>query len=341
MSLNLTTALPSSNSPALYLGFNQNSELFAAGTTKGFIIFNCEPFKETFKREFVRGGIGIVSMLFRCNILALVGGGRYPCFPPNKVMLWDDHQSTCIGELTFKSDVKEVRLRRDKIVVVLESQVYVYNFDKLELIHKFETIANPHGLCSLSPEDKTCVLACPSIQKGVVRVERLDSGSNKKNHFIPAHDSTVACIALTSDGSKLATASEKGTLIRVFDTETGDKLHEFRRGADRAAIFSLAFSRDAEFLCSSSDKGTIHVFSLSNKENRKSRMPVLGSVASYFSSEWSFAWFHGPECPSICAFGKENNVINVITANGSFLNLKFNPEQGGECESHDPIHFLQ
>ena len=60
----------------------------------------------------------------------------------------------------------------------------------------------------------------------------------------------------------LATTSSKGILIRIYNILDGSLLQEVRRGADRAEIYSLAFSSTAQWLTVSSDKGTVHVFSL-------------------------------------------------------------------------------
>ncbi|CAK9163673.1 unnamed protein product [Ilex paraguariensis] len=216
----------------LHLSFNQDFGCFASGTDRGFRIYNCDPFREIFRRDFSPssataggggGGIGVVQMLFRCNILALVGGGPEPQYPLNKVMIWDDHQSRCIGELSFRSEVKNVRLRRDRIIVILLQKIFVYNFADLKLLHQIETAVNPKGLCEVSHVSGSMVLVCPGLQKGQVRVEHYAS---KRTKFIMAHDSRIVCLALTNDGRLLATASSKGTLVRVFNTLDGSLLQE-------------------------------------------------------------------------------------------------------------------
>ncbi|RZS00856.1 hypothetical protein BHM03_00030642, partial [Ensete ventricosum] len=209
----------------LHLSFNQDHGCFAAGTDRGFRIYNCDPFREIFRRDFDGGGVGVVEMLFRCNILALVGGGTSPYYPPNKVMIWDDHQSRCIGELSFRSDVRAVRLRRDRIIVVLDHKIFVYNFADLKLVHQVETVPNPKGLCAVSQQQGSLVLVCPGSQKGQVRVEHYGAKATK---FITAHDSRIACFALSQDGRLIATASSKGTLIRIFSTVDGVLLQEVR-----------------------------------------------------------------------------------------------------------------
>ena len=84
----MNLAADASSNELLYVGFNQDNGCLACGTTNGFNVYNVDPFRETFRRIFSNGGIGIVEMLFRCNLLAIVGGGRNPRFPTNKVCFY-------------------------------------------------------------------------------------------------------------------------------------------------------------------------------------------------------------------------------------------------------------
>ena len=51
--------------------------------------------------------------------------------------------------------------------------------------------------------------------------------------MIHAHNNPLAAISFDSTGKLIATASDRGTVIRVFSVDTGNKLFEFRRGVKR------------------------------------------------------------------------------------------------------------
>ncbi|KAI8564412.1 hypothetical protein RHMOL_Rhmol03G0179500 [Rhododendron molle] len=358
----------------LSVSWNQDYGCFAAGTCRGFSIFNCDPFEETFRRDLKSGGFGIAEMLFRFNIFALVGCKSNSQYPPNKVIIWDDHQSRCIGEFRFRSEVRAVKLRLDRIVVVLEHKIYVYNSTNFKLLHQIETLANPRGLCCLSHNSNTFVLACPGLRRGQVRIEHFGLIMTK---FICAHESQIACLTLTMDGLLLATASTKGTLIRIFNTVDGTMLQEVRRGVDKADIYCIALSPNVQWMAVSSDKGTVHLFSLrvrvvgedsscssaaqsaamvcrssslspdalispSTTANPGSSFSFLkGLLPQYFSSEWSFAQFHLPEYTTfIVAFGSQNTVI-IVGMDGSFYRCSFDPVNGGHMLQQEYVRFLK
>ncbi|XWS42392.1 hypothetical protein CRYUN_Cryun16bG0010600 [Craigia yunnanensis] len=341
------------------LSFNQVNTCFFAATDRGFLVFNTDPYRPLLRRDFDTG-LSLLSMLFRFEVFALVGSSTATNTNINtKVLLWDDHASRFGGELSFRSSIRSIRLRRDTIIVTLLHKIYVHNLPGLKLLHQLETTSNPKGLCEVSQLSGPMVLVCPGLQKGTVRVENYGS---KRTTFINAHSSNITCLALTHDGRFLATASSKGTLIRVFNTLDGTLIQEVRRGADRAEIYSLAFSSTAQWLAVSSDKGTVHVFSLKvdsvvlgdDRSSSASESPLSnqsafsplsilkGVLPKYFSSEWSVAQFWLPEGSRyIVSFGQQKNRVMIIGMDGSFRRCQFDPVNGGQMTQLEEYNFLK
>lgn len=242
----------------LFASFNQDGSCFAIGTDTGFKVFNSYPLRDHFERV-LEGGIGIVEMLNRCNILALVGGGKTPKYSPNKVIIWDDHQSKVVSELRFTSYVCNVKLKRERLIVVCERKIYLFNLTNFQNMDTIDTFDNNKGLIAVNTDPNSTVIAYPDKNQGIVRVKFYEK---EFSLGITAHESHIAAISLNAEGTLLATASDKGTLIRIFNATSSSLLQEVRRGTEKTIIYSIVFNSSSSLIATTSGRGTVHIFSL-------------------------------------------------------------------------------
>ena len=69
---------------ALSVAFNLDASCFSVCLDTGFCVFESDPCELKVSRDF-NAGIGEAELLGRANYIALVGGGKQPKYPQNKV----------------------------------------------------------------------------------------------------------------------------------------------------------------------------------------------------------------------------------------------------------------
>ncbi|NWZ92286.1 WIPI4 protein, partial [Nesospiza acunhae] len=284
---------------------------FCVAMDSGVRIFNVEPLMEKGHLDAEQvGSVGLVEMLHRSNLLALVGGGSHPKFPDASVLIWDDAREgkdKLVLEFSFPKPVLAVRMRHDRLVVALQSRLYVFSFPhRPTKLFEFDTRDNPKGIVDLCPSVERALLVfpghkCGSLQLVVALGHTGDLWGCTGAHRCHTGGHWGALVA------PVPSASRRGTLIRLFCTQSRARLLELRRGTDPATLYCLAFSPDCSFLCAASDKGTGHVFALRDTRlNRRSALARVGKVGPvlgpYVESQWSLASFTVPaEAPGGCA----------------------------------------
>lgn len=149
------------------------------------------------------------------------------------------------------------------MVVAEKTRIHVFSFPtNPKKLFTVDTRENPQGLVEVSmyASSERQVLGFPGHKVGTLQLLDIavtEPARSAAPINISAHENEIACIALNNQGTMVATASSKGTLIRVHDTLRKTLLVELRRGADPATLYCINFSADSEFLCASSDKGTV------------------------------------------------------------------------------------
>lgn len=209
-------------------------------------------------------------------------------YPPNEVIIYDTELQAAVVALTFPSDVLGLTARKDRLLVVLERSVELFVLghgpDGVWQEGAWETCYNKRGLAALATDIDSTLLVFPGRQPGQVAIVHLppfdpsrppptrlasDAHDPRSSPYptsavIVAHESPLAALSVTPSGSLIATASETGTLVRVWDPRSSALLRELRRGTDGAEIWSIRIRPDGEAVAVSSDKGTVHVWDLSS-----------------------------------------------------------------------------
>uniref|UniRef100_A0A8C3HX51 WD repeat domain 45 n=1 Tax=Chrysemys picta bellii TaxID=8478 RepID=A0A8C3HX51_CHRPI len=281
------------------LRFNQDQSCFCCAMESGVRIYNVEPLME-------KGHL---------------------------VLIWDDAREGKGGkdklvlEFTFTKPALAVRMRHDKIIIVLRNRIYVYSFpENPTKLFEFDTRDNPKGLCDLCPSLEKQLLVFPGHKCGSLQLVDLSStqpGTSSAPFTINAHQGEIACVSLNQPGTVVASASRQGTLIRLFDTQSKEKLVELRRGTDPATLYCYPpLLPDASL-------------------PRLARVGKVGPViGQYVDSQWSLASFTVPaESACVCAFGRSSaktvNSVIAICVDGTFHKYVFTPDGNCNREAFD------
>jgi len=194
----------------------------------------------------------------------------------------------------------------------------------------------------------------------------MDAISGRPLNAIRAHKGKLSTIQFNRDGTLLATASEKGTVIRVFSVLNASQLCTLRRGSYAATIYSIAFSSDSSLLSVSSDKGTVHVFKLAKgyysgsltydssdslssspsasellSESHPQKRKQIGTLSDTIGNLWDsvrdFAhakvkFTNSMDSRNICGITPSGNTLMVMTFDGYLHKFSLDLVNGGEAK---------
>ncbi|XP_077595264.1 WD repeat domain phosphoinositide-interacting protein 1 [Stigmatopora nigra] len=330
--------------------FNQDTTSLSVGTKTGYRLFSVTAVD---KLDCIHEGVEcpdvcIVERLFSSSLVVVVSQSV-----PRRMNVYHFKKGTEICNYSYTNNILSVRLNRQRLVVCLEESIYIHNIKDMKLLKTLlNTPTNPSGLCALSVNHGNSFLAYPgSATIGEITV--YDANNLSTVTLIQAHASPLAALTFNASGTKLASASEKGTVIRVFSIPEGQRLFEFRRGMKRyVSISSLSFSADAQFLCASSNTETVHIFKLEqHSPNQEEESPTWSAyVGKMFTAASTYLpaqvtdMMHQDRAfatvrlnmfglKNICALAMVQKLPRLLVASsdGYLYIYNVDPQDGGEC----------
>ena len=251
------------SSKARSFSFNQDFSMFSMATERGFKIYPTYPNSEYYEKN-LHGGLSKCEMNYNSNLLALVGGGKLPKYNNKKVVIYNDEEERIECEFKFTTKVINVKFKDNLLFIVCEKKIYVFDVETSQNIDSFETTSNKRGIIAVNGSKNKTIMAHPiefedKPDKGYVGIKNYKT---KKYFPLLVHEEPISYMEMDYYGLLLATANDKGTIVRIHSCGDKTLLYECRRGKDKTVINFISFDIDYKYMGLSSEKGTIHIWKL-------------------------------------------------------------------------------
>ncbi|ELP88955.1 WD repeat domain phosphoinositide-interacting protein, putative [Entamoeba invadens IP1] len=309
----------------LCLSLNESRTEIAVGTLVGFYVFTVG---DQLERKYFQkiGGIGVAELLGNSEIL-LVGGGSHPFMSDSEIVVYDMNTNKVIKEKQrhYNRPIRNCRATSSDIFIASDQTIDV--FKTLTSVPQiFDTGENPRGIFSVCYNRR--IFAYPSAQMGRIIVHDLDNRYDIAT--FPAHEHDIYTMSPSFDGV-LATVSQNGTILRVWETDSGTLVKEMRRGSTSANVYCVCVSDDKRFAVLHSNSGTVHVFSLC--EEYKNQVGVVAGLISgmmgWVGKKENVAEYSAVTIPKIvpgvqtcvCFLPSEKCQIGLFTLSGKYIKI--------------------
>ena len=302
--------------------FNQTKDSVSIATDHGFLIYNLDPFFKKIERK-IPGGLRIVQMLYNSQLYLFVGNGLKNNYYSNQITIWNDEKKINEVQIEYNDIVKNVEWREDIIIVVMEYKIYVYNNNDYTKIREINTCNNPLGLISINYSiNFNKKLRLVSLNRNHGYVDIWDKSSDEPLRQIKAHNNKLECIQINNNGEYLATASNRGTIIRIFNVNNGEKIKEFRRGYYNKIINNLVFNEYTNLLMCTTISGSIDLFQTGlNNEINNMEIEKQESIFNIFGNEWSISKYKVNDIKMVGCFLGDN--IIMLGDNSKYYQFKY------------------
>lgn len=240
------------------------------------------------------GQINLLSSFNESSCLLLNGNSVEPAFSPNKLICYDLKKLKSINEVEFNDRLVNFKSLDKFIFISFLNEMKIFtlnnNYD-IQLFQKFSTYLNDFGCFDVNIVGDLLLLVTLGNKLGHIQVFKfslkfIDKQKSFKSSLFKAHSNKISSICISNDQTKFCTTSIKGTIIRIWDSNTNQCLNQFRRGNDFALIKqdSINWCKDNIHLALISDKGTLHIFNtLVNTDNSYVNNDNVKLLTNYFN----------------------------------------------------------